>query len=127
MAARLREVGCTPDLIVHSPLVRTSQTAELFQRGLGVGELLSSERLKPGASPSVVIAELEGLAEFQSVMLVGHAPDVSIWSYKFIAHEPERQLRFEPGTVAGFEFSGGISEKAAQLRCFITPRELGGF
>ena len=127
MAAKLKEQGCAPELIIHSPLVRTTQTAALLHRGLGSGQVLVSERLKPGASVNNVLEEISGLTEFRSLMLVGHAPDVSLWSYRFLGHEPERQLRFEPGTVAEIHFSGKVAPKGGNLEYFCAPGEICTF
>jgi phosphohistidine phosphatase len=75
-AARgLVALGVAPDLVLHSPLVRAEQTAELISRELGLSRKQRSETrsLLPGRKLPALAEELSHL-EAKSVLCVGHAP-----------------------------------------------------
>lgn len=74
-AAGLKQLGVSVDLLLTSPFVRARQTAEI------VGPLLGREpqiepALSSGMTPQALIAVLEQ-QQAQSVMVVGHEPDLS--------------------------------------------------
>jgi phosphohistidine phosphatase len=74
LGERLAAEELPPAVVVSSPLVRARQTAELVA-GVTGAELLSDQRLAPGAtvdSLRAVVAELAG-----PVATVGHQPDCS--------------------------------------------------
>jgi phosphohistidine phosphatase len=67
----------TPSIILHSPLVRARQTAEILARATSSAEALTVRKeLRPGARSTQVIDMLQGefLAGRESVVLVGHEP-----------------------------------------------------
>ncbi len=73
--ARLKLV---PDLILTSPLVRASQTAEIVARELGIAEqVLTDKRLSPGFGRKRLRKILKDHADQGRLMLVGHEPDFS--------------------------------------------------
>jgi len=115
-----------PEMIVHSPLVRTRETAEIILAGLGGGvHLLEAPLLSPGASPADVQGEVMGLSTFGSVMLVGHAPDVSEICYYFLAGERGLALQFMPGSVACIEFDDAPEQGRGRLHWLMSQDELG--
>ncbi len=61
-----------PRVIVHSPLARARETAEILARLLGVGEVVESELLRPEKMDFEALRALVG----DGVLLVGHAPSV---------------------------------------------------
>ena len=115
-----------PEIIVHSPLVRTRETAEILVAGLG-GQvpLLEAPLLSPGASPAEVQGEVSGLANFGSVMVVGHAPDVSEICYFFLAGERGLALQFMPGSVACIEFDEAPEQGRGRVHWLMSQDELG--
>lgn len=120
----LRALGVEVELVAHSPLVRTTQTAEIISTFLGEkAELLRVGSLAPGARPEIIFKEVMGLSEFNALMTVGHAPDVSIFSHYALAGEHGSAFNFLPGSVACIEFDGGVSPGRGKLVWFMTPSE----
>jgi phosphohistidine phosphatase len=68
---RLAEAGQRPDAVLHSPLIRARETAELIAAPLGLTPE-QDDRLAPGATTDGVRAAAGGRAE---VIVVGHQPD----------------------------------------------------
>jgi len=66
-----------PDVILHSPVRRARETAELFGQSVESHHLIEVTWLDCGMSPEVGLKELATYYEFPSVLLVGHEPDLS--------------------------------------------------
>jgi phosphohistidine phosphatase len=75
VAAALKRLKATPDLILSSPLPRALRTAEIAAKALGV-RLEQRVELRPGFNRRQCDAILAARPEFD-VMLVGHEPDLS--------------------------------------------------
>jgi phosphohistidine phosphatase len=76
-AEGLRAVGCRPERIATSPLVRAEQTARIIARILcPAAGVEVQDFLAPGAAARDVVRWLRACGE-ESAMVVGHAPDVS--------------------------------------------------
>jgi phosphohistidine phosphatase len=76
--AALARCGLAPDLILHSPLGRARQTAELLAEALGLRERVRAhELLSPGFDHKALKKLLREHAKLDSLMLVGHAPDMA--------------------------------------------------
>ncbi|HEV8248786.1 MAG TPA: phosphohistidine phosphatase SixA [Gaiellaceae bacterium] len=72
VAEQLASAQPRPDAVLHSPLVRARETAELIAAPLGI-EPEPDDRLAPGATTDNVRAAAAGRGE--AVVLVGHQPD----------------------------------------------------
>ena len=66
-----------PDLILTSPVLRAKETAEIVATQLGDIDLTLGSWLTCGMSPDVALSELSAYAKLDSVMIVGHEPDLS--------------------------------------------------
>ena len=66
-----------PEVILTSPVVRARQTAEGFVAVLKKGELIEVPWMACGMHPEVALKEFQAYMHFDSVMLVGHEPDLS--------------------------------------------------
>ena len=75
-ARGLRRLDVRPDVLLSSPLVRASQTAEIVRHALGL-----DSRLVDALAPGCDVARLRDLlGEYRSaerIMVVGHEPDFS--------------------------------------------------
>jgi phosphohistidine phosphatase len=69
---RLAKEEPRPEAVLHSPLARARETAELIAAPLGV-EPEPQERLAPGATAAGIRAAVAGRGE--AVVVVGHLPD----------------------------------------------------
>lgn len=71
-AARLRDSGFAPDLVIHSPFVRAARTAEL------AASLFPGVPLRPSAAlsdgPASAIVDLVETAGARRLLVVGHQP-----------------------------------------------------
>lgn len=72
VAAFCERHGITPDLVLTSPYARARQTAEIVARAPREAEWLAS-----GMRPEDAMREIRAQAEAESIMLVGHEPDLS--------------------------------------------------
>jgi phosphohistidine phosphatase len=72
VAERLAKAEPRPDAVLHSPLVRARETAELIAAPLGI-QPEPDDRLAPGATTAGVRAAVADRGE--AVVVVGHQPD----------------------------------------------------
>ena len=76
--SRLAQLRLMPGLILHSPLLRAQQTAEIIAEALGVlDRVRCCERLRPGFNAHELKKLLRENASLEELMLVGHAPDMA--------------------------------------------------
>jgi phosphohistidine phosphatase len=79
VAASLRKLDVSPDLIITSPLVRAVQTAEILAETLRFsGDLLVSPLLAASFSPPVLRDLLTAHAGRDELALVGHEPSLGL-------------------------------------------------
>jgi phosphohistidine phosphatase len=78
VAKAVAALGEKADLLISSPYVRATQTAEIFAAALGhvQGKIRRSETLLPGADPLLLFRELEQEKATDSVFVFGHAPQL---------------------------------------------------
>jgi phosphohistidine phosphatase len=76
VARGVAALGVPPDLFFTSPYVRAAQTAEIFAAALDYSKqkIRRSERLLPGAEPTLLFRELAREKQASTVFLFGHAP-----------------------------------------------------
>lgn len=124
MAQVLRGRGMAPDRIATSPYVRCRQTAEILADQLaGDTEILELDALIPGTDiESVMHWTVDQACE--SVVWVGHAPDVSHLAAALIGR-PGAQLRFAKGAIAAVRCDGPIQYEAGVLHWLVTAKLLG--
>ncbi len=95
--ARLAELGLKPGLILHSPLKRAQETAEILGEALGISERVRvHDRLCPGFGSHDLKKVLREHADLEELMLVGHAPDVG----EVVKALTGSTVKFKEGTVA---------------------------
>jgi phosphohistidine phosphatase len=120
VAHELARRGERPQKIFSSPLVRARQTADIVARVLGIAVEIRDELAPSEAAPDVVREITD--AALERVVLVGHAPDVSILVAELIGthgHAPG----FEPAMVVAIDVAPGASSKEAFV---IRPSALSG-
>jgi phosphohistidine phosphatase len=73
-----REQEIFPELLLTSPLVRAEQTAKLVWKELGEKTKLEiASFLSAGMQPEAALTHIGKLSSRDSLMLVGHEPDLS--------------------------------------------------
>jgi len=78
VAKGVKALGVSADLMLTSPYVRASQTAEIFAGTLGYAKqrIRRTDLLLPGAEPSLLFQELAKEKQASAVFLFGHAPQL---------------------------------------------------
>ena len=78
VAKGVAALGATADLLLTSPYVRATQTAEIFASALDYAKqkIRRLDLLLPGAEPSLLFRELAREKQASSIFLFGHAPQL---------------------------------------------------
>src|SRR6185503_20522947 len=116
----LAALDVQPDVIISSPLKRSTQTASLVGNELGYEAKL---QLEPAMRPEGSFADfrrmLEKYSKHEAIMVVGHNPSITDFLAKMIAKSGcEALIDFKKGAVARVE----TERRAATLHWFITPK-----
>jgi phosphohistidine phosphatase len=113
------------DTIISSPLKRSSQTAVLVGNEIGhEGKLVMDAALRPSASFSEFRKLLDKHAKLESVMVVGHNPNLSEFLGRIISDSGcEASVELKKGAVAKVE----MYRNAGSLQWCLTPRMLRAF
>jgi phosphohistidine phosphatase len=123
VAAGLKTLDVTLDLILTSPLVRARQTADLLHQGLGgATPLEETTLLAPGGRPADLIEFLRTRKKAGHVALVGHEPDLGqLAAFLIGAKAP---LVFKKGGVCRIDFEKFPPVPPGQLQWFAPPAML---
>jgi phosphohistidine phosphatase len=78
VAKGVAALGATAGLLLSSPYIRATQTAEIFASALDYAKqkIRRTDLLLPGAEPSLLFRELARDKQAPSVFLFGHAPQL---------------------------------------------------
>jgi phosphohistidine phosphatase len=110
-----------PDIILTSPFLRAEATAQI------VGEELKSPVtpaafLGAGMLPHVAFEELRAYRKFETVMIVGHEPDLSLLVAAAIGLSDNANLRVRKAALVGIELES-VRPGAGRLE-FLVPAKL---
>ncbi len=87
MAARLKERGDIPEILVSSPALRTLATANVFSEHLGLVHAQTNQNIYE-ASQQALVQVVNGLPdEYDYIGLVGHNPGISQLLY-YLTDQP---------------------------------------
>lgn len=112
----LAERAEPPQLILHSPLKRARQTAEVLANGVALQE---EPELGPGMRSERLLGLLNGLG-LTRVVCVGHQPDIGEC---LKACSESHRVQIPPGTLAVVTFSTTIATVGGGvLRGLLDPR-----
>jgi phosphohistidine phosphatase len=121
----LRDRGIRPDLIVSSTANRARDTAKIMAEQLGIAadEIVQDERLFDGG-PRAYMAAVNNLPDTaQTVMLVGHNPDVSYFS-EYLTHQSVGSM--SKGAVVGIALGNlswaEVSGRTGSISFQISPK-----
>jgi phosphohistidine phosphatase len=118
----LASMGVQVDVMISSPLKRATQTASLVGNEMGhEGKLLVENALRPEATFTDFQKMLEKYARQDSIMVVGHNPNLREFLGRIIADNGcEAVVDMKKGAVAKVE----LRRNAGSLSWCITPRIL---
>jgi phosphohistidine phosphatase len=118
----LRSLGCTPEIILSSPLPRARQTAEILAGAL---EVTAALEICPSLAPPVrrehVYKEIRRHGERATLMLVGHQPSLGEIAAEIAWGTPHNYIELKKGGICAldFEFIGGMPK--GTLLWLLTP------
>jgi phosphohistidine phosphatase len=126
IAAGMRSVGLRFDAILTSPLARASETAEMVA---GAYENDPPPQVVPalsaGVSPSETLAALARFGRLESVMIVGHEPQLSgLVSILLSGSSDAVRIRLKKGGCVAMDFPNRLERGKGELRWMMTPRQL---
>jgi phosphohistidine phosphatase len=129
IALGMKRLGLSLDLILSSPYVRARQTAEIAVQALGKTKRLKlSASLAAIADPAEIVAELnKSHRSCESIMLVGHEPNLSRLISKLVTGDLHLVMDFKKGGLA--KITVGESLQYGQCACLdwiLTPSQLCG-
>jgi phosphohistidine phosphatase len=110
------------DVILSSPLKRATQTASLVGNEMGYEKKLQIEDgLRPGASFADFRKMLDKYARLETIMVVGHNPNLSEFLGRSISETGcEAAVELKKGAVARVE----MGRNSAALHWCLTPKVL---
>ena len=116
----LAAFGVQVDVIVSSPLKRSTQTAALVGNEMGhEGKLVLEAALRPEATFSDFQKTLEKYSRMDSVMVVGHNPNLKEFLGRVVSGSGcEATIELKKGAVAKVE----MRRSSGSLSWCITPR-----
>ena len=125
-AAGMQALGLEFDLIQTSPLVRAVETAEIIATAYANG---LTPRVVPelatGVAPGDVVAALAPHGRKDSVMIVGHEPQLGELVSILLTGKPDAMhLRMRKGGCVALELPNRIQPGAAELLWMMTQQQL---
>jgi phosphohistidine phosphatase len=109
----LKALGLRPDAILHSPLVRARETAQIVAETLGLQDRLHEE---PGLACGCRLRDLQQMlddrAHLNHILLVGHEPDFSTLTSTLIGGG---NVRMKKASLACVD-APGVAPGAGELR-----------
>jgi phosphohistidine phosphatase len=120
----LKDFDVTLDIVLTSPLVRASHTAELLVAGIGGKPRLEVlEALAPGGRLSQVLDAIAKHGKrLRHIALVGHEPDLGELAARLL--RARGTIEFKKGAVCCIELDGAMPNGPGTLRWLLPPRAL---
>jgi phosphohistidine phosphatase len=120
----LKSLDVKIELVLTSPLLRASHTAELLAAGLaGKPRIEPLEALAPGGRMAQV---LDAVAKFSKrtkhIAIVGHEPDLGELAARLL--RARGTVEFKKGAVCCLELDGAMPAGPGTLRWLLPPRAL---
>lgn len=124
VAMALRKLRRRPDRVFTSPRLRALQTAQISAEVLGAPEPEEWSVLEGGYRAEELLAKLSDCGADQTIMCVGHEPDMGQWAARLLAGDRDFGIRFKKSAVLGLSFAGPVAVGAAELLYFYRPKDL---
>lgn len=117
----LLKANFLPEIVLSSPLIRTSQTSKLVFPEVFTQNKSFFERseLKPGAHPEI-ICKIINEYNPKSIALVGHMPDVGVF-VSWLIGASGANIEMEKCGAALLEFHGLPREGTGSLKWLVGP------
>lgn len=120
----LKGFDVKPELILTSPLVRASHTAELLAAGIGGKPRLESlDALAPGGRMTQVLDAITRYSKrSKHIAIVGHEPDLGDLASRLL--RARGTVEFKKGAVLCLELDGAMPTGPGTLKWLLPPRAL---
>jgi phosphohistidine phosphatase len=120
----LAAMGCRPERVLSSPLVRAWETAEIAAGLLCEDlEVERSDRLLPEADSEKTAAWLEKQPD-KDTMLVGHMPGLAVLASRLLTATEDTDITLKKAAVLCIRFDGDVETGQGRLEWLIQPRAL---
>jgi len=124
IARALKKIGCQPERVGTSPLVRADETARIIAKVICPEATVEAcDFLKPGGDAREAVRWLRTLEE-QSVMIVGHMPDVAELAGVLLVNRGEFNMVFKKAGVCCIGFEKSPAGGAGVLEWLMQPAQL---
>ena len=121
LAAKLRDMGWAPGVIVSSPLVRARQTAEIVHEHFPEVPFVELEEVLAG---SITLLDMLGEIGARDPLVVGHMPTMALLAREVLG--AAGTLPFPRAGIACFRVAGMPPRGPAQLEFFLPPTVVVG-
>lgn len=124
-AEGMAQMGLTFGCILSSPLPRAYETAEIVAEKLGLkNHLTATKNLSPGFAPEKLLAEVARFSHLDSVLLVGHEPDLSHFAEHLVGSQSRNLITFKKGSLCRIDVARIPMTVPGVLRWLLTPSQL---
>ena len=122
IAKGLRALGVEFDLILSSPYVRATETAEILADVFKMKkEIRFSDHLVPMGDPDLLIAEINEKYNVNSVAFIGHEPFLSALIGLLVAENANIDMTLKKGGVCRLSADDLHHTREATLEWLLTP------
>jgi phosphohistidine phosphatase len=116
VAAALDRAGCQPGAVIHSPLVRSRQSAEIMAARLGGLRCIELAEVVTGGES---LLQLVGTLEMENPLVVGHEPSIPRLATALAGLE--QRLFFHTAALAAFDVASLPPTQGARLLFYLDP------
>ena len=110
-------------LILSSPALRSLEAAKLIRKELDLAkeQLVQLDCLLPGASNAELIAEIKEKYTVDSLLVVGHDPNLSLLISQLVTGTPDLPIDLKKGGLCKLAVDELVDGKCATLELLLTP------
>lgn len=105
-----RQYGIGPDVILSSPVTRALQTAKIVAEHIEGAELIEVPWAACGMHPDTARGELKSFAKLDSVMLVGHQPDLGRFAATLLASHNVGSFHVRKSLLCAIDLSADLRQ-----------------
>ena len=115
------------DLILTSPYLRATQTAEIMAKALHLeaDRIVETDHLAPAGFPDKLIDMInETYGEVENIAIIGHEPYLSSLASMLIAGDPDLSLILKKGGICCLSIEKLEYARCANLNWLLSPAQL---
>lgn len=125
VARGIKRLDIEFDVILTSPYLRASRTAEIFHEVVKCGKLHTTEAMTPDAEPAAIVHEIEEkYSKAESIVVVGHEPHMSTLMSLLLSGRTDLSIDFKKAGFAKFCIDHLKAGRCACLKWLMTPKQL---